>query len=161
MNKPALQGSGRSLGSIAHTQLVENTIDVTLDGCFTDIQTGSDCFVAIAGHDLFEHLDLSGGEIRASHSLCQPFSYLSGNPTRAGMHFSNCVFQLFKENIFQQVALGSSLQRTIDVFVTIVGSEYDQTSIPELFSNRDDRFNPAHFWHPQIHQRYIRTMAPI
>jgi len=59
VNQPTLKRRGGGLRSVGHTELAENIIDVALDGRFTDVQSGSDCFVAVAGHDLFEHFSLS------------------------------------------------------------------------------------------------------
>jgi len=59
MDEAALQSSGSSLCPIIYSELAENTIDVAFDGCFTDIQSLSDCFIAVAGYDLFKHFDLS------------------------------------------------------------------------------------------------------
>ena len=36
MNEAALYGGSSSVGTIAHSEFAENTIDVALDGCFTD-----------------------------------------------------------------------------------------------------------------------------
>src|SRR6266853_1035352 len=57
----ALQSSSCRLRAIVYAQLAEDAVDVTLDRCFAYVQPAGDCFVAVAGHDLFEHFDLSSG----------------------------------------------------------------------------------------------------
>ena len=79
MYQTSLQGGSGGLGSVSHSELAENVIDVTLNSRFGDLQAGRYFFIALPSHDQLEHFHLSAGQIRAGHSLGKPLGDKGGN----------------------------------------------------------------------------------
>jgi hypothetical protein len=150
MHEPALQRSSGSLSSIGYTEFAQDVVDVTLHRGFANPETRTYFFVTLAAHDQLQYFHLSAGKVGTCHSLRQSFGYCWGNPPRAGVHSPNRRFQFLEEYILQEVAFCSSLQRPIDIFVTIIRCEYDQASPREFTPDSGDSFDSADDGHPQI-----------
>src|SRR5688572_19388248 len=86
VHQTSLQCRRCRLGSISHSELAENVIDVTLNSGFADLQTGAYFFIALASYDQLEHFHLSTGQIGASHSLGKPLGDNGRDVPRAGVH---------------------------------------------------------------------------
>ena len=61
VNEPTLQGRGDGLGTVGHSELAENVIDMTLNRRFANRQTGADFLIALTSHDQLEHFHLPAG----------------------------------------------------------------------------------------------------
>ena len=59
VNEPTLQGRGDGLGTVGHSELAENVIDMTLHRRLADVQRRGNLFVALAFYDLLKHFQLS------------------------------------------------------------------------------------------------------
>src|SRR5215813_2080927 len=143
MDDSALQCGRCGLSSISHTGFAQNAVDVGLYGGLAYFQELSDFLIAFAGDDLLKHFKLSFGEIRAAHPARQPLGYFCGYPTGAGMDSSDGILEFLKEHILQKVALCPGLQRAINVFVTVKGSQDNETGLRKLATNSSDRFHSA------------------
>ena len=77
------------------------------------------------------------------------------------MDLPDRVFQLLEKHVFQQVALRARLESAIDVFVSVVSSEHDDSRFSKLLSNLRNRIDAAHHRHAQVHQRDVRLMFAV
>src|SRR6266480_3820228 len=154
MDQPTLQGGGGCLGTVGYSELAEDVINVTLYSRFADTEAGADFFIALALHDQLQHFHLSAGQIRAGHSLDKPLGNGGRNVTRSAVHGPNRRLKLLEEHVLQQIASGSCLQRSVDVFITIVGSEDDHARVREFAPNSSNGFDSTEDWHTQINERH-------
>src|SRR5215831_8300719 len=158
MDYAALQGHRSGLSAVARAELAQYVVDVSFDGGLADIEACGNLFVAIAPDDEGEDVELARRQARAAHSCCQAFGDGGRNAAEAGMHCSNCFEQFFRKHAFQQISAGTGLQGAVDVFVAVVGGQYDDPRGWKLLSNCNDRIDAAHAGHSKVHNRDIGAM---
>ncbi len=78
-------------------------------------------------------------------------------PTR--MHKPNGVNELCPKQVLEQVTNGAGLEGANRLDVSCCGGQDDKPGVGKVFTNLHDRFYPAEVGHPDIHERYIRSMS--
>src|SRR5262249_32570216 len=75
------------------------------------------------------------------------------------MDCTDCVQKLLLDSILEEVSACAGLESAEGLNVTAVRSQYDDTSIGKLVTDRDNRVGTAHSRHLDVHQRHVRALS--
>src|ERR1700721_2975191 len=76
------------------------------------------------------------------------------------IYSANCLKKLLPQKALQQIRLHAGFERAQNLNVSLVGCQDDDACFRKFVTNCDHRFNTAHVWHLQIHQREVRPVIP-
>src|SRR4051794_5688913 len=161
MDDAALQGGGGGLGAACDAELAEEAVDVTLDRRLADAERRASLFVAEPAHYQLKNFMLSPRQVRAAHAPREAFGDDARYRAPARVDGAYGGLKLFKEHVFEQVALRARLKRAVDVFVAVVGREHDHLRVRKLSPYRTDGLDAAHLGHAQVHQHHVRPVLAV
>src|SRR5271165_830040 len=67
--------------------------------------------------------------------------------------------QFLMQRTFQQVPPSASFDCSLHLGVPGIGSQHDDPRFRSFVANRDQRVQPAHYWHLEVHQRNVRMVC--
>ena len=62
------------------------------------------------------------------------------------------------QGVLEQIGLRAGLERAQRLHIAGIGGQHDDARLRELAADRNDRIEPAHLRHLQIHQRDVGTV---
>src|SRR5262245_35323000 len=159
MNDSALQRDGDSARAIAHTKFPEDIFDKPLDRSVADLKLRCNLFVALAFGEEPKNFEFTRSQSMFAGSRIEPSLNFRWDATQSSPDSTDGFDDNLPEGPLEQIALRPGLQGSIDVFIAIVGSQYNKAACGELAANGCDRFDAADAGKSQVHQRHVRLMT--
>src|SRR5262245_20074126 len=131
------------------------------DRSFRNGQTYADLLITAAFAQELEYLQLTTTQRSPSPCMSRQFSdHRRRNAGFPPMYGANAREQFLACSIFENVALGTCLQRAIDVFVAVVGCQNNHSCRWPQLPDRTNRADTVQFWHAQVNEGDVRLMSP-
>jgi hypothetical protein len=156
MHETTLECGDNRLSAVFNVEPHENRADVTLDRRFCNAQYVGDIFIAVASHQEMENFQFPGTQVRMWQTRCQSASYWRRQEASSSMNFLQRIYEGLVWHSFDDIALSSSLQGAVNVFVPVVSRNYDEASTRTFGTYGRDCFHATYAsWKPQVHESDI------
>ena len=129
MNKSTLQCGDDRLGAIVDLKAHQDYADVALDGGLRDAKFGCNFLVAFAVNDEMQHSALARAEIGVRDARVEDAADRLGQKAAATIEAAQCADQCLVGHPLDDVAAGPGMQCPMNVFVALVGGEYNEFGI--------------------------------
>ena len=148
-----------SVGPVVGMQLLDDILDVEINGRLCDTQLASNLFVAVAFLNQPKHLEFPGREIFFTNMFCEAGRRFARHLFSAGVDRADRIDQLAFRRALKEVTRGPCPQGTLDFGVAVGRREHDDLRCGKLSTDCNESVRAIRSRKPEIHQRYIRFVA--
>lgn len=129
------QCNRNGLRSISCSKLSENVLDMRFDGARGRAQAVADFLVAESIGDMDQDFCFAAGQSDFREIFNQLLRNLSRDITFTRLNNPNCTHQIAVNNLLEQIASDTGLQRSIHVLVSVIRRQDDNFRFREFFSD--------------------------
>ena len=132
---------------------------MSLDGFLRNLKVVGNDLVGVARSYLPQDIDFTLRQCIVGMMLRQFDGDFSRDSFSATMHCPNRFNQFLPQHVFQEVAVGACFECPVGLGVAAISGQHDNACVRKFPANCNNRFTATHDWHPQVHQRNVRTMS--
>src|SRR5262245_16628746 len=159
VNDAAADADGYGLCAIGGAQLVQDVLDVDLDGFLRDEQALGDLAVAMALGDVLQHVALAFGQRFLAEVFGQVGGDVGWNTLHARMHLPDHGHQFGWRHVLEHVTACAGGQRALNLHVAFEGRQHDDPRLRKFIPNRAQRIDPARIGQSEIHQGDVGVVS--